>query len=119
MRPTRCSWAKTWFIVFVSPILGQRVHRLTLVDTLPAEVTFLSASPGCANLSGVVTCSLPDLITSNGVTVTITVIPYHSRIRTNTATVTCTENDPVSGNNTSTVQTTVIYHKVYLPLVKK
>ncbi|MCK4473144.1 MAG: DUF11 domain-containing protein, partial [Anaerolineae bacterium] len=47
---------------------------VTLVDTLPSDVTFVWASSGCNELSGIVTCDLDTLPSSNNATVTIVVM---------------------------------------------
>lgn len=85
-----------------------------VTDTLPAEVTFVSAtsSPGsCTQTGGVVTCDIGDLANGASATVTITVTvdpTTPTGIITNTATVTGNEGDPDPTNNTASTTTTVI-----------
>ncbi len=83
---------------------------VTVTDTLPAGVTFVSASTTCVHAVGVVTCTLGDL--ASGL-----IIPLQIRVRinagtqgviTNTATVASATFDPVLSNNTSMVDTTVV-----------
>ena len=84
---------------------------VTVTDTLPAGVTFSSASSGCTYGLGThrVTCTLG--ILNNGATATATiVVTVGSSTRgmiTNTATVTATTTDPTPGNNTDSEETTV------------
>ena len=87
--------------------------NLTVTDTLPAGVTFVSATGAgwtCSNAGNVsATCTRPALAT--GVTApTITVVvtaPAQGATLTDTATVAATTSDPVPGNNSSSVTTTV------------
>ncbi|MCC7041152.1 MAG: DUF11 domain-containing protein [Burkholderiales bacterium] len=81
-------------------------------DTLPAGVTFVSATPGCVFSVGVVTCTLGTLASSASTALAINVTvnqPYNgANPLVNTATVaTVNEIDLVPGNNTSTARTDV------------
>ncbi|MFO1316169.1 MAG: hypothetical protein U1F58_11255 [Burkholderiales bacterium] len=83
-----------------------------VTDTLPAGVTFVSASPGCAFATGTVTCTLGALAKGASTTLTINVTvnaPYTgANPLVNAATVTAVnEIDIVPGNNTGTASTTV------------
>jgi uncharacterized repeat protein (TIGR01451 family) len=78
----------------------------TIVDTLPGQVQFVSASPGCNHVAGVVTCSVGALTFGNSTAVTITAQVVATGTFNNTATVTGNETDPVSGNNTDGETTT-------------
>ncbi|MBI5547955.1 MAG: DUF11 domain-containing protein [Deltaproteobacteria bacterium] len=88
-----------------------------LSDTLPAEVVFkdytVSGGSGtCTPLAGVVSCDLADLVPGQQVRVVIEVqvspsVPNGTLI-TNIATVSSATADPVPGNNTATIQTTVL-----------
>ena len=71
-----------------------------VIDTLPAGVAFISASAGCVQASGVVTCALPNLDYGGEAIVTITVRPTAAGPLTNEAIVACTEHDPANANNT-------------------
>ncbi|MFI5617234.1 DUF6923 family protein [Streptomyces sp. NPDC051567] len=81
----------------------------TLTDTIPAGVTGAATStPGCGIGAGVLTCTGGPL--ANGASTTLTVTgnaaPGATTVE-NTARVTGKEPDPVPGNNTSTITTTV------------
>ena len=83
-----------------------------VTDTLPAGVTFVSASPGCAFAAGTVTCTLGALANgaSTNLTINVTVnSPYTgANPLVNSATVTAVnEIDIVPGNNTGTASTTI------------
>ncbi len=89
---------------------------VTVTDTLPAGVTFVSATASAGqcdaapDTSGNLSCGLGDLAADGNATVTIVVTPdavTDATIITNTASVTASEEDPVSGNNTATEDTTV------------
>jgi len=79
------------------------VTNLTLIDTLPPDVDFISASTGCGQIAGIVTCILGTLAPDSSVTVTIVVKPNNAGTITNTATATSTQTNPVSVSITNTV----------------
>jgi titin len=84
--------------------------NVTLTDTLPASVTFASATPSqgsCTQSGGTVTCNLGSIADGGSAIVTITVTPNAAGTITNTATVSASESDPNSANNTATATTTV------------
>lgn len=76
-------------------------------DPLPAGVEFVSASPGCAESSGVVTCEVGDIPDGESRAVEIVVRPGAPGEITNTATVSSRTSDPDSSNNTAAAATTV------------
>ena len=81
---------------------------VTLVDTLPSEVSFVSAIPGqgtCDHVAGVVECDLGTIQPPNRVQVQINVTAETAGSATNTATVTANESDPTSPNQASTTTT--------------
>ena len=84
---------------------------VTVTDTLPGSVTFVSASPtqgSCTPSSGTVTCNLGSLANGASAIITIQVTPTATGTITNSAIVTGNENDPNTGNNnTGPVTTTV------------
>jgi uncharacterized repeat protein (TIGR01451 family) len=96
---------------------------VTVVDTLPAGVTFDHATVGCTAVGLVVTCDVGDLAADDTATITIVVMaPDVVGSITNSATVMGNEDDPDSENNTATAVTTVILPPVeklyfYLPIV--
>jgi uncharacterized repeat protein (TIGR01451 family) len=79
----------------------------TVTDTLPAGVTFVSATPSQGSCSGTVTCDLGLLASGASATVAIvvTVDPAATCPLANTATVSGVEPDPDSANNSATVET--------------
>jgi uncharacterized repeat protein (TIGR01451 family) len=81
----------------------------TVRDELPAGVTFVSASAGCTNAAGVVTCSFGTLLPGVSVTFSITLHIAGCGAISNTATVTATSptEDIVLSNNAATANTTV------------
>src|SRR5205085_2401284 len=84
-----------------------------ITDTLPAGVTFVSATSGqatCTQASGVVDCDAGTVAignTSNQVTVTIVVIPTVTGTITNVASVYADEIDVTPANNTASAVSTV------------
>ncbi len=84
---------------------------VTVTDTLPAGVTFQSASAtqgSCAQAAGIVSCFLGDLTSSSNATINIAVTaPVVTGTMTNSATVSGNEIDPVSSNNASNENTVV------------
>jgi uncharacterized repeat protein (TIGR01451 family) len=81
--------------------------RVTLTDTLPPCVSFVSASAGCSLSGGTVTCNLRDLANRATAVVTITVRPGAPGPISNTASVAAIEFDPDPGNNSDTEPTVV------------
>jgi len=82
---------------------------VTLVDTLPPEVSFSSAVPGqgtCGHDAGVVTCDLGTITPGNRVQVRINVVAETAGTATNTASATANETDPTSPNEAS-AETTI------------
>lgn len=84
---------------------------VAVTDTLPAGVTFQSASAtqgSCSEAAGIVTCTLGDMISGATATINIALTaPVSTGTITNSATVTGNETDPFAGNDTSTEGTTV------------
>ena len=85
---------------------------VSVTDTLPAGVTFVSASGAgwtCTQSGGTVTCTRASLAAAATATITIvvTVNPTTTGTITNTATVTSVTADPNTANNTATATTTV------------
>ena len=83
---------------------------VTLTDTLPTEVEFVSVTSSdptdsCAGMGGVVECDLGDLASMASATVTIVVMPTATGRITNEVEVTSAE--PDSTPNTDSEQTTV------------
>jgi uncharacterized repeat protein (TIGR01451 family) len=85
---------------------------VTVVDTLPAGVTFVSSVPGpptCTAAGSTLTCDMGGLTAgSNGtVTINVTVDAGASGMLVNTATVSGSETDPNTANNTAQAATAV------------
>jgi len=85
--------------------------QATVTDTLPAGVTFVSASGtgwNCSEASGTVTCTTTSLAPGDAPPITIVVTaPNTPGLITNTATVSTNAFDPVTANNVATASTTV------------
>ncbi len=84
---------------------------VTVTDTLPAGVVYQSASATqglCSEVSGVVTCTLGDMVAGSSATINIAVTaPFVTGTITNNATISGNETDPIGGNNASAESTTV------------
>jgi uncharacterized repeat protein (TIGR01451 family) len=84
----------------------------TVTDTLPAGVTFQSATPSqgaaCTRPSAtVVRCNLGGLASGSQATITIKVKPQNAGTITNSASVAAAETDPSTQNNAASATTTV------------
>ncbi len=84
-------------------------NNVTVTDTLPAGVNFVSAVPtqGTCNGTSTVTCNAGLVNNGGSVIVNITVVPQAAGQLSNTASVTATEPDTDNTNNASTIQTTI------------
>ncbi|MGE5235854.1 MAG: S8 family serine peptidase [Acidobacteriota bacterium] len=80
----------------------------TLTDVLPAGVTFVSASAGCADSSGTVSCALGDLASGASVPVTIVVSPTVPGTLLDSPAVASATPDPNAGNNVFAASTSVV-----------
>ncbi len=79
---------------------------VVLSQTLPADVTFSSASPGsCTHVSGTVTCPLGAIASGDDVTVTVHVTADAPVTLTTSASVSAGTDDPAPGDNDATAQT--------------
>jgi uncharacterized repeat protein (TIGR01451 family) len=83
---------------------------VVVTDSLPGNVSFVSASPGCLNQGNAITCTIGSLSAGAISNVLITIKPLTTGTLTNSATVAATPTDPDSANNSSL--STV---SVYLP----
>lgn len=94
-----------------TPAMPATTSGVTLTDTLPAGVTFVSATPSIGTCSGTstVTCKLGTFPsgTSATVDIVVTVNASASGTLTNTATVGAATADAALGNNTASTMTTV------------
>lgn len=94
----------------LNPVFLRDVPVVTLTDTLPGGVTFVSATPtqgSCTEAAGVVTCDLGPLAYGATATVAIVVTPTAPGEITNTVSITLDKRDPDRANNTVTEMTTV------------
>jgi uncharacterized repeat protein (TIGR01451 family) len=83
---------------------------VSMVDTLPATMSFVSATPSQGTCSGTttVTCSLGTI--ASGATATVTLVAHTttSGPATNSATVSSASSDPNPANNTATASGTIV-----------
>ncbi|MEA2452317.1 MAG: hypothetical protein QOG04_1027 [Actinomycetota bacterium] len=92
---------------------------VTITDTLPAGVTYVSATAGCTNASGTVTCNVANIASGASAQVQIQVTaPNQAGTITNTASVVANETDPQTTNNQDSEQTTVSLSSANLSLTK-
>jgi uncharacterized repeat protein (TIGR01451 family)/fimbrial isopeptide formation D2 family protein len=83
---------------------------VTLTDTLPPGVTFVSADPACAHAGGTVTCTAGALAVAASRSFTVTVaVPFAlgGQVITNSVAVDGNEGDLVTANDTAQAATTV------------
>jgi uncharacterized repeat protein (TIGR01451 family) len=78
---------------------------VTITDALPQTVSFLSASSGCSESGGTVTCSLGTVPKGTTSQATITVRAGAAEVITNTASVSAEQTDPNTANNSSGAST--------------
>ncbi len=81
------------------------LNGISLSDTLPGGVNFVSATPSqgsCSRVGGVVTCSLGSLPSQVGAVITVTVTPPTPGFLTNIASVTISGTDNNLANNSAT-----------------
>lgn len=85
---------------------------VTVTDTLPGELLFVSSTPGgpdCTFATDTLTCDLGSMAPSDTTLITIETVLDHP-IRggfSNTAAVIASETDPIPANNTATVETKI------------
>ena len=80
---------------------------VTLTDILAKDVSFVSASEGCTEAGGTVTCTIGALPGGDNATVTIVVVPNSAGDLSNSASVEGDRRDPNPDDNTVTATTTV------------
>lgn len=98
----------TYTITVANPTGPQQAQNVVLKDTIPAGVTFSSASAGCTYIAGVVNCNLDTILRggSKSVTVTLTVGATTIATLSNSVSVNSTVTDPNPANNTNIIETT-------------
>jgi uncharacterized repeat protein (TIGR01451 family) len=85
--------------------------NVTVTDTLPSSVTYLSSTSTvgtCSEAGGIVTCLLGTMANAGTATITVLTIPGQPGVISNTATVTADQTDPNLANNTSTQNEIVV-----------
>jgi uncharacterized repeat protein (TIGR01451 family) len=80
---------------------------VTLVDTLPAGVTFVSDTGGVKPVNGVLTFAIGELAAGARVSVTIVVTPTAAGTLANTASVNMNQIDPTPGDDRVSLTTTI------------
>jgi uncharacterized repeat protein (TIGR01451 family) len=105
--PVRAGEALT-YIITVSNTGPANATGVVVTDTLPASVTFQSATPSQGSCFAAV-CALGSLLAGSGATITMTtsVDPAASGVITNSATVSASQLDLVLGNNSAHEQTRI------------
>ncbi len=78
-----------------------------VTDSLPAGVSFYSASPGCTLSGGAVVCTPGDLASNTAATISIVVDIHAAGDLTNSAQVSSSINDPQPDNNMTALTITV------------
>jgi len=98
------------YLMLVSNSGPDAGSNVTVTDTLPAGVTFVSASASIGSCSGTttVTCVLGTVANGANVSVSIVVTPTTPGLLSNTAAVSATGTDPDTANNSATATTTVV-----------
>ncbi len=87
---------------------------IQVIDTLPAGLTYKSASAGCNLVSGIVTCNQANLANGASALFSIVVTPTAMKTYNNTASVSATTIDPIQTNNSASVSTYVGNPVVYV-----
>lgn len=96
-----------------------------LTDTLPAGVTFVSATTGCVEATGVVTCTLGDLTNGGTTVVEIVVTAAAAGTLSNAAEIGAASPDPDPSDNTASAQTEAVVpppgeeFNIYLPIIAR
>lgn len=98
------------YSIAVSNLGPDPVTDAEVVDTLPGDVTFVSANPeqgSCNEAAGVVTCAIGAMDPGDSVVITLTVTPTAIGDAVNNVTVSSSLNDPNTANNSDTETTAV------------
>ncbi|MCB0210499.1 MAG: DUF11 domain-containing protein [Anaerolineae bacterium] len=95
------------YTITVSNSGPDQADNVVMTDTLPADVSFVSASAGCTEATGVVTCALGSIASSDNAAVTIEVTTNANGVITNNASVTSDTSDPNLADNSTSEDTTV------------
>lgn len=101
----------TYVMQVSNPSASLGATGVVVTDTLPAGVTFISATSSqgsCTHAAGVVTCDLGAIGAGSGATVTIGVRPDTKGAKINTASVRSNEPDVDPANNSAAATSTVV-----------
>jgi uncharacterized repeat protein (TIGR01451 family) len=97
---------------------------VTVTDTLPTQVSYVSDDAGCTQVAGTVTCALGSMAAGSAVTIQVVVSADQAGVSSNTATVAATSpDDSDDSNNSSTAVVTIQEIKpgpsylIYLPII--
>ncbi|MDX6422655.1 MAG: hypothetical protein QOI67_126, partial [Gaiellaceae bacterium] len=85
---------------------------VTVSDPVPANSTFVSASAGCAQAAGLVTCTAGTMLSGATQVFTIVVTAGSGNTVVNVATIDGNQDDPVLANNVATVTTQINHNPV-------
>ncbi|MGH9523933.1 MAG: PKD domain-containing protein, partial [Terriglobales bacterium] len=98
------------YAVTVSNVGGNGATSVTLTDTLPSQVTFVSATPSQGTCSGTttITCALGSLASGTSAVVNITVTAANIGSAINTASVSAAESELNTANNSATATVTIV-----------
>lgn len=103
------------YTITVTNLSTVNATNVTISDTLPAQVTFISASPGCVHNNSVVTCTIASIGANLSVNRTITVQADLAGNAVNNALVNANEADVDPSNNTVTINTTILANPTVTP----
>lgn len=96
------------YVITVTNAGPSDASSVTIFDTLPANVTFVSGSTGCINVGANVYCVLNSLAAGSSTSINFLVMPTVSGSITNTVSVSSSNPDPNSANNSATNVTSVV-----------
>jgi hypothetical protein len=96
------------YTLSVSNLGTAQATGVVVSDTLPPGTVLLSASQGCANTAGTVTCNIGTLAPVLASPITIAIAAFAAGQVTNSATATLNETDSAPANNTATLATNVV-----------
>ena len=111
LTPSASSVAQGAAVTYSANVLNggsTSIPTVTLSDTLPAGLSFASATSGCTAAGQVVTCALGSLAGGASRTVTITATAISVGNVTNRVDVTGSVSDPNTSNNSASVVTAIV-----------
>jgi uncharacterized repeat protein (TIGR01451 family) len=110
------------YTLTVENLEGVTATNVLVTDTLPADVTFVTATLGCTEAAGVVVCDLGDLAVGETAVVNIVVTADAAGTLTNHAEVAGDQVDPLPDDNHAMEETVVLEvmeYFIYLPTILK